>query len=133
MALIVAKPGPLRNSLFSLMTTLPEFDLVAESRDMASVQRMGAQIQPDLVVIEPALPENHLQETIRFIKSEWAASRTVILVEDVSQQQQAEEAGADVVLFKGFRAASLIDIVEDLFAEDPCPHSEIAPVRNPQC
>jgi DNA-binding NarL/FixJ family response regulator len=131
MALIVAKPGPLRNSLFSLMTTLPQVNLVAECRDMASLLQMGSQIQPDLVLMESSQPGNHLQQTIRTIKREWPATRTMILVDDVCQQQEAQQAGADEVLFKGFRAASLMGLVEDLLSQHTPENGLIAPVTTP--
>jgi AmiR/NasT family two-component response regulator len=129
MALIVGQPGPLRNSLFSLMTTLPQIDLVAESKDMASLMRLGAQIQPDLVLMQPESPEAHLVEAIHFIKSEWPASRTIVLVDDISQQQEAESAGVDVVLFKGYRAAGLMNVVEELLLPPPTAGGETASAR----
>jgi len=42
----------------------------------------------------------------------------VCLVDNVAQQQEAESAGADVVLFKGHRAAGLLGIVEDLLSQE---------------
>jgi DNA-binding NarL/FixJ family response regulator len=125
MALIVARPGPLRNSLFSLMCTLPQIDLVAESRDMSSLLRIGSQIQPDLIVMETGLPGGHINQAVRHIKAEWAASRTVVLVDDVAQQQEAKLAGADVVLFKGFRAANLMELVENLLSREKTPNQNV--------
>ena len=129
MALIVGQPGTLQNSLFSLMTTLPQIDLVAESKDMASLFRLGAQIQPDLVLIQPELPENHLVEAVHFIKNEWPNSRTIVLVDDTRQHQEAETAGADAVLFKGYRAAGLMNVVEDMLLTDPTAGSETASAK----
>ena len=117
-ALIVAKPGPLRNSLFSLMNTLPQIEIVAECRDMPALLRMGSKIQPDLLLMETDLPGNHVHESLKQINTEWPATRTVILVDNAAQQHEAESAGADVVLFKGYRAASLLGIVEDLLSKE---------------
>ena len=118
MALIVARPGPLRNSLFSLMISLPQINLVAESKDMTSLLRMGSQIQPDLVLLETGQPGDDIDWTVRHIRTEWKASRTVVLVDDSAQQLEAEQAGADIVLFKGVRASYLMGIVEDLLSQD---------------
>ena len=117
MALIVARPGPLRSSLISLASALPQIDIVAESRDMPSLLRMGAQLQPNLVLMETNLPGGHVHEALRYIHREWAATKTVVLVDDAAQQQEAELAGADVVLFKGFRAANLMEIIEELLPQ----------------
>lgn len=117
-ALIVAKPGVLRNSLFSLINTLPQIEIVAECRDMPSLLRMGSKIQPDLLLMETDLPESHVHESLEQINREWPATRTVLLVDNVAQQLEAESAGADVVLFKGHRAAGLLGIFEDLLSQE---------------
>ena len=129
-ALIVARPGPLRNSLFSLINTLPQIEIVAECRDMPSLLRMGSKIQPDLLLMETELPGNHVCEALKHINIEWPATRTVLLVDNVAQQQEAESAGADVVLFKGYRAAGLLGIVEDLLSQElSLPHKNSAEQR----
>ena len=129
-ALIVAKPGPLRNSLFSLINTLPQIEIVAECRDMPSLLRMGSKIQPDLLLMESDLPGNHVGESLQQINTEWPATRTVLLVDNVAQQQEAESAGADVVLFKGHRAAGLLGIVEDLLSQElSLQHKNVAEQR----
>lgn len=117
-ALIIAKPGPLRNSLFSLMNTLPQIEIVAECRDMPALLRMGSKIHPDLLIMETDMPGNHVHESLKHLNTEWPATRTVVLVDNAAQQQEAESAGADVVLFKGYRAAGLLGIVENLLSQE---------------
>lgn len=117
-ALIVARPGPLRNSLFSLMNTVPQIEIVAESKDMHALLRMGSRMRPNLVLMVTILPGGHVHDSLRQINREWTATRTVVLVDDAAQQREAELAGADVILFKGFRAANLIGIVEDLLSDN---------------
>jgi DNA-binding NarL/FixJ family response regulator len=99
------------------MTALPQIDLVAEGRDMTSLLRIGSQIQPDLIVIEAGLSGLSLAQSITYMKTEWPKSRTMILVDDIHQQHEAQEATADVVLFKGYRAATLMNIVERLLTQ----------------
>jgi DNA-binding NarL/FixJ family response regulator len=120
MALIVAQPGPLRNSLFSLLAAMPQINLVAESRDIAYLAHMAAQIQPDIVLIETGFAQAELAESIHTLKAIWPFTPTIVLVDDPNQKEKAEQAAADVVLFKGFRAASLIDLLDDLLAEESC-------------
>ena len=55
-ALIVVRPGPLRRSLQTLMSSMPQIQVVAESKDISSLLQLGAQLPPDVVLIEAALP-----------------------------------------------------------------------------
>jgi len=131
-ALIVARPGPLRNSLYSLMNTLPQITKVAETSDMLSLSRMGSQNQPSLVLLETSCSEGNTREALDRINMEWPATRTVALVDNAAQQRDAESAGADVVLFKGFRAASLIGVVEELLSQAASPQPELPAPNHPK-
>ena len=117
MALVVARPGPLRNSLQALMTTIPQIEILAETKDVASLLRMGAEIQPNLVLLDAALPVDEVWAAVGQIKAGWSRTRTIVLVEDARQQREAEDAGADVVLFKGFPAAKLRSAIEGLIRQ----------------
>jgi DNA-binding NarL/FixJ family response regulator len=116
-ALIVVRPGPLRNSLQSLMTSMPQIQIVAEGRDVASLLRLGAQLPPDLVLLEAALPGNEVCRAVGEIKARWSRTRAIVLVENACQQQEAEAAGADAVLYQGFPAARLIKLIEELLTQ----------------
>lgn len=121
-ALIVVRPGPLRNSLLALMNTMPQIEIVAESRDVSSLLRMGTQLQPDLVLLETELPGDGVQEALRQIRDEWSATHTIVLVDNAIQRLNAQKAGADVVLYKGFRAASLVRIISSLLPQNVSPN-----------
>ena len=127
LALIIAKPGALRNSLFSLLATVPQIDVIAGSVGMPSASSMSAQMQPNLVLIESDLPGGQVGETLAEIQRDWTKTRTVVLVDNIAQMQEAEMAGANVVLFKGFPAAGLMKIIEELLQpeinEPERPHS----------
>ena len=114
LALIVARPGPLRNSLQSLMRTIPQIEILAETSDPSALLRMGAGIQPDVVLLDASLPEEQVWAALRQIKEEWCHTRSIVLVEDSQQQQEIEAAGADVALLKGYPAAKLIATIEEL-------------------
>ena len=117
LALIVARPGPLRNSLQSLMTTIPQIEILAETSEPSALLRMGAGIQPDVVLLDASLPEEQVWEALRQIKEEWCHTRSIVLVEDSQQQQEMEAAGADVALLKGYPAAKLIATIEGLLSQ----------------
>ena len=112
LALIVARPGPLRDSLQALMTTMPQIEIVAEANDSSALLRMGDRIQPDIVLLDASLPENRDWAALGQIQEMWSQAWIIVLVESTSQQQQAQKAGADVALLKGFPAARLAAIIE---------------------
>ncbi len=118
LALIIAKPGALRNSLFSLLSTVPQIDAIAGSVGMPSASSMSAQMRPNLVLLESDLPGGQVGKTLAEIHRDWAKTRTVVLVDNIAQMQEAEMAGANAVLYKGFRAAGLMKIVEDLLQQE---------------
>jgi DNA-binding NarL/FixJ family response regulator len=118
LALIVARPGPLRNSLQSLMTTMPQIEIVAEASDSSALLRMGHTLQPDIVLIDASLSQDEVWSALNNIRDGWLQTRTIVLVENSHQQEQAQKAGADVALLQGFPAAMLATIIEELLSQD---------------
>ena len=116
LALIVAKPGPLRNSLQSLMTTVRKIEIVAETDNPSALLRIGDTIQPDIVLLDASLSKDDVWAALRRIQKEWSQTRSIVLVEDSHQQQKAQAAGADFVLIKGHPAAKLIAAIEELLS-----------------
>jgi DNA-binding NarL/FixJ family response regulator len=114
LALIVAPPGPLRDSLQALVTTLPQIEIVAEASEPSALLRMGDRIQPDVVLLDAGAPGDAVWAALAQIRETWPRARAIVLVESTQQQRQAEEAGADVALFQGFPAAKLATAIEGL-------------------
>lgn len=92
-ALILIRPGPLRNRLQTLMSSMQQIQIVAESRDISALLQLGAQRPPDLVLMEAALPGNEVCAAVSEIRSRWTRTRTIVLVENGAQQREAEAAG----------------------------------------
>ncbi|MFC2045892.1 response regulator [Chloroflexota bacterium] len=118
LAIIVAKPGPLRNSLQALMATMPQIEILAETSDPSALLRMGAEMQPDVVLLDASLPEDQVWAALRQIREEWSQTRSIVLVEDSQQQQKAQIAGADIALLKGHPAAKLIAVIDGLLSQE---------------
>ena len=114
LALIVAKPGPLRNSLQALMTTVPKIEIVAETDNPSTLLRMGNAMQPDIVLLEAGLCQEDVWSALRTIRGEWSQTRSIVLVEDSLQREKAQAAGADMVLIKGYPAGGLVAAIEEL-------------------
>lgn len=114
--LIVARPGPLRNSLHALMTTVPQIEVVAETKDLSTLFRMDSKLRPDLVLIEVDLVRADLQKALQTLQRVYPQARWIVLVENDEQRHVAESTGVDTVIYKGFRAAKLMKIIEGLLA-----------------
>jgi len=119
MAVMVVQAGPLRSSIQALMNTMPQIQIVAEAKEVSALMHMDPQIRPDLVLLEADLPGNHLGELLRQINERWTGTRSIVLVDNEAQRLMAETAGADAVIFKGFRAARFVEALERLLAVEP--------------
>lgn len=119
-ALVIAQPGPLRNSLMTLLSTLSKIEIVAEANDFSMLNRISEDWQPDLIVLEACVQENGLPQAIQQINRIWSETRAIALVDTNDQHQKAEAAGADAVLMKGFRADRLVEIIEELLSDTVC-------------
>ena len=100
----------------TLMTTVPQIEVVAETKDLSTLFRMGSKVRPDLVLIEADLVGAELQEALHNLQKAYPQARFIVLVENDEQRQAAESTGVDAVIFKGIRAAKLMKIVEGLLA-----------------
>jgi CheY-like chemotaxis protein len=124
LALIVSCTGDLQNGLLALMTTIPQISAVLVAEDIESALRMVKNHQPALIILDMAeQPQKmvrdvaprllQVQDVIREIKTQWPHIHLIVLVEDVTQQKEAEESGADSVLIRGFSAQKFVAIVEN--------------------
>jgi DNA-binding NarL/FixJ family response regulator len=95
---------------------MPQIEVLAETGDPSALLRMGAEIQPHVVLIDADLPEAQVCDALRQIKDEWSQTRSIVLVQDSQQKQKVLAAGADVALLKGYPAAKLIAAIEGLLS-----------------
>jgi DNA-binding NarL/FixJ family response regulator len=114
MALILAKPGPLRDSLRAFLLTLPQVKEVRFVNDAPSALEVVSEINPDLVLIDADLSGGEALTAVRRIRGDDPHSRCLVLADDMQQQRDAAAAGADVALLKGCRATELFDAIEKL-------------------
>jgi DNA-binding NarL/FixJ family response regulator len=112
--LILARQGPLRDSLRSFLAAAPWIEAVHLSEDVLSAVRMITLHRPALVLVADDLPADGVSMVLRWIKSEGSCSRSLVLAEDSQQRQEALTLGADAALLKGFPAAGLFKIIERL-------------------
>ena len=106
LTLIVSSPGDLQNGLLALMTTIPQRGAVLVAEGLNSALRIVENHQPALIILGMSTP--NMQEVIKQIKEHYPHIQLIVLVEDITQQKEAEESGADRVLIKGFPAHKLV-------------------------
>jgi len=118
-AMIIAKRSVLRDGLRALVMAMPQLKAVHEADDLTSALKLS-EPQPALVMLD--LPARRNGEdawlTVRRAKARWPQARCIFLANDVQQQQEAESAGADVVLLEGFPPEKLVAAIVKLL---PCP------------
>jgi DNA-binding NarL/FixJ family response regulator len=117
LALIVAKPGHLRDGVQSLLRTLPEIEIIAEINSPSVLLEMGSEMQPDLIVLDASLFGEDILKAITKISEEWPHTQCVVLVEDSQHYQAVYDAGADLVIHQGFPATKLVAAIEELLSE----------------
>ncbi len=115
--LIIARPGPLRDGLRALVDTMPQIGTLGILNDVSSALSLDLDPHPTLVLLEADLSNDQVWLTVRRIRRRWPRSRTIVLAGTVQQQQEADAAGADVVLLKGFPAGKLVAAIVKLLPQ----------------
>jgi DNA-binding NarL/FixJ family response regulator len=119
-ALIIASWENMRESLFVLLRSIPQIDTVHQSEDAPTALAMGPGVQPALVLLDYELTDGELQATLGQLKAAWPQARCVVFLEDERDRRRAKDAGGDVILLKGTRAATILETIERLLSEgDP--------------
>ena len=118
LAIIVAKPGHLRDGVQSLLRTLPEIEIIAEIKSASVLLKMGSEMQPDLILLDASLFGENILKAITKINEQWPHTQCVVLVEDSQHHQSAYDAGADLVVQQGFPATKLVAAIEELLSAD---------------
>ena len=117
-ALIIAKPGHLRNSLQSLLRTIPQIEILAESHDPSILLKINEEIHPELILLDASSIEGENWSALTKIKADWSDTKIIVLTENDQQGKIAREAGADYYLLKGFPATELVQLVESSLMHD---------------
>lgn len=120
LALIVARPGRLRESLSVLLAATSQIGRVDNVDDGPAALRMFAESPPALVLLDTNMPNDGVQTVLRQIKAGWPQTLCLVLADNDQERRAAQAAGADGVLLKGFSAARLLATVERLLKPPVC-------------
>lgn len=113
-ALIVSRPGPLREGLRAALATLPHLEYLSEADSAASAIGLMLEHDPTLVLLCTDGSADKSITGFGRIKARWPKVHFIILVDTVAQQQAARAAGFEEVLVKGVRPDRLLGTIEDL-------------------
>lgn len=116
LAIIVAKPGHLRDGVQSLLRTLPEIEIIAEIKSPLVLLKMGNEMQPDLILLDASLLGENTLKVITKINEEWPHTQCVVLVEDSQHHQAVYDTGADLVVQQGFLATKFVAAIQELLS-----------------
>ena len=116
-ALIIARPGPLREGLRAALSAVPCMRVVDEVDKATLALRIRLDPAPALILVSSESPGPGAVDVWEQIRAQWPEARYIILAETVQQQEQARAAGADLVLLKGFAASQLFVAVETLMGD----------------
>ena len=112
--LVVGPPGTDTTALLALLSTAKNIVSMLTACDAEEAVERIAAGWCHLVVIDIERDEERGLALIRRIREGDASVRTLLLVSSVHSQTEAQLAGADVALIKGYPANDLIATVERL-------------------
>jgi DNA-binding NarL/FixJ family response regulator len=112
--LIIARSAKIRESLLVLLRSIRLIETFHQAEDGPSALGMALEVQPALVLLDCDLPDDEVRATLGQMKIAWPQARCVVFLDDEEDRRPAEEAGADVVLVKGVRAATVLETIESL-------------------
>lgn len=119
--LLVDPHALFRDGLSSLLNATPDIEVVGEAGDALSALAAARRLEPELILLDTALPGGDGIETARCLKSALPRTMVVMLTAEEGQERMVEAllTGADGYLLKSMRAAELIQFVRALFHGEP--------------
>jgi DNA-binding NarL/FixJ family response regulator len=114
LTLIVAKSGAMQEALNTVLSSIPEINIVGIAHDYVTAQEMMARQSPELVVIDSNLPPNQDTGVIRQLKLKHPHLRLIVLVDGIQQQQELIELGADAALLRGVPIEQITEAINTI-------------------
>jgi DNA-binding NarL/FixJ family response regulator len=114
--LIVEDHAVIRSLVRELMAQEPDLHVAGEAEDGAEAMRLVLALQPDLMLLDLALPRVPGLEVLRWLKGECPQTQVVIMTaytED-AYRQAAVDSGADAFLCKKTLVATLLPTIRCL-------------------
>ena len=119
-ALLVAEPGPLRDSLYTMLSEILQIGITSQASDADSAWKAIADLNPYLVLLDVSMGYDQVISVVNGLGTKALKCRSLVLADTIHQKAEIESAGADIVLIKGFPAEKLYEaLVQLLSAQEP--------------
>jgi DNA-binding NarL/FixJ family response regulator len=112
-ALLVAKPGPLRDSLRALISAIPFTETSVAEDATAALDRLW-QCHPALVVVQYDPADPGTWRLLHALGSQRPPGRHIFLVNSVEEQRLVLSSGATLAILNGFPASRLHRTIKGL-------------------
>ena len=106
-ALLMVKPGSLRDGLDALLYTIPEVDLVVHANDTNAALDFCKQHSTILVIMEIKPDDHDVLAQVSDMKAYCSQVHMMALIHDEKDRPYADDAGIDLVISSGTKAADL--------------------------
>jgi CheY-like chemotaxis protein len=110
-----------RETLVGLLGLRARFQVVASSGDADGALRAIRTHRPDVVILDPRLPERGGASLIRSMRALEPGSRLVVASRSAELEHELIDAGADAFIRKTFRPSELADAIEQCMGADRRP------------
>lgn len=107
-----------RDGLRTLLVTEPSFEVVAEAGDARSAAAAVTTIQPDVLLLDLAMPDESGLETLRLLLGLNLPTRTIVLTAAIGRSEtvQAVQLGARGVVLKADASRLLFESIQAVAA-----------------
>ncbi|MBI1730490.1 response regulator transcription factor [Candidatus Acetothermia bacterium] len=112
--MIIAKPGRIRECVHAMLASLSGVESVELIEDPEAALKFIAKSSPNFVLFGLQLPNPQFQSFLRELKLKSPETKTLVIVDNIVQQQSAKVAGADEVLLQGATAEKFIDALSKI-------------------
>jgi DNA-binding NarL/FixJ family response regulator len=114
--LIVSTRISLQEGLGALLASIPEIVILEQARSSEQATVIIGNQSPDMVVLDVEGLGEEVFELLAMLQKVHPNTKSLVLVESMRQQTQAQVAGGDVALIKGYPARELIETVQALLS-----------------
>jgi DNA-binding NarL/FixJ family response regulator len=119
-ALVVARPGRLRDGWRALLLATGPIARVSLADDTSMAMCLAGALSPKLALVDMEAFGSEALALLVQIKAQHPTCRCVALTHDSWEPRRAQSAGADAALVKGFPAAGLFETIRQLLqASEP--------------
>jgi DNA-binding NarL/FixJ family response regulator len=112
--LIAAQPNWRVNSLGVVLKTMPGIRSIGQVQDTTALLDRISEGGVDLVLLDASAIGDRVVPILTQIKTLSHSTACIVIVQYGSQQRAAAQAGADAVLFDGFRTEILAETIKGL-------------------